>query len=710
MSNPSGQATVIVVNIDADLAEFYGFAQLHAIDLIGSSPPVWVWTLASSEIAPSGTVEHVLGRWPRHFLAVDALGEALAEAVEEVLGRRGEPTSVGIIVLARGTKSLLVGAENEGEATAAPSIRVLDALGKVMARDRGYRSRIWKIAALLDGPQDIVDHVGDLLADPRDGADEGISQDTSIGFDTIAVINSAIDGQARLANNTTHANLRFIVDMIRGGGELWSALRPSGQGSRPRILWLRPEGTETTNRPLELRRAIAVAVEARLRASADPKAEEDTRLRGVIQKALDGLTQEVEPANRVMSLDVELKSLPIRPRFSNATARRSIDQAQSELRSRLVEHYRDAAVEIHQLQDQGDARYASLRDEVDSLQLPVTDASLSGHLTATVQAEIDKVDEYRKTWSQEAKTARRSLLHLHSDAQGRPDPVDPGELALDTFVPWQDFDAALADAKTEVESLPPNQMSWFWVWAPALILLIVVAADFLNGPKRQGFTNAAGLADLARPNPLWFGIALAVVVVIVYVFISRRFRTLYRIAATNAAAAAQKAVVSLNEALSATQVLMANARAAPLAEQLAARLGEAIKGTAQRFTADFELLKAAGQSSVDAKTMAALETVIEQVPIDRWVREMTRAWVDADPPHVRGQLAVRNIPEAHIFAIDQAALRQDRLGILSTWAVEDFAMTVVPLLPGVSGGAKGAPEKDDSPNKPGGRRRSRARQ
>ena len=277
---PVAEATVIVLNVDAEVPDFYDFAQRHALDLIGSAPPVWMWTIAAGG-NPPGTAEHVLGRWPRRFASDDSAGEALADTVEEYV-RAGK--SVGLVLLVRSPERLLRGAR-EAEPTG-DAVPLLTPLAEALSRSRQYRTRFWSICAVLEGPQTALAGASRLVARPIDGRRAARAQGFATGLDTVMFLNPDYEGQVRLASDEQRACLRLAIDLARAGTEVWDALRPGPQSGRGRLFWLEVDGAGQPSRPHNLRRAVTATIEKKLSAAIDPKEEEDDSIGSNVRQLL----------------------------------------------------------------------------------------------------------------------------------------------------------------------------------------------------------------------------------------------------------------------------------------------------------------------------------------------------------------------------------------------------------------------------------------
>ena len=277
---PVAEATVIVLNVDAEVPDFYDFAQRHALDLIGSAPPVWMWTIAAGG-NPPGTAEHVLGRWPRRFASDDFAGEALADTVEEYV-RAG--SSVGLVLLYAPRSACCV-------VRARPSRPAMPCHCSRLWRKRspaagniGPDSR--SICAVLEGPQTALARASRLVARPIDGRRAARAQGFATGLDTVMFLNPDYEGQVRLTSDEQRACLRLAIDLARAGTEVWDALRPGPQSGRGRLFWLEVDGAGQPSRPHNLRRAVTATIEKKLAAAIDPKEEEDDSIGSNVRQLL----------------------------------------------------------------------------------------------------------------------------------------------------------------------------------------------------------------------------------------------------------------------------------------------------------------------------------------------------------------------------------------------------------------------------------------
>jgi hypothetical protein len=451
---PSADNVVFVVNIDAEASEFYDFAQRHALDLIGVAPPVWMWTIGGAP--PEGTAVNALGRWPRPFDRPETVATALAEAVQEYL--KGD-VRVGVLVLVRSPASLLHSPDQSDEGSQEPlDLPLFAPLAKAIAGSRRRRDSFWSVCAVLEGPQSALKTASSVIARPIGrAATEGTGK-TSTGLDTIAFLNPDYEGFGVVTDVKVRAGLRLLIDILRSG-DLWDALRPSSEGGRPRILWLRTEPEGQLSRPSRLRHAITAVIDEKVRAAADPKAsvEDEAKRRNTLRQFLAKHEPKTEHAGVTEPFRFDWTAV-----FSNDVAYRdlalaSIAEDERRVRASLEEHYRNQTQSVARHQKSQDADYATAQTEIERLPLTPADAGLSLHGDSVVQQEIEQIEKRRAGWRIAAGSARRAVLSLHQAAQDRSDPIDPGEIELDALDKWKDFERAkAATGEAHSGSRPPS--------------------------------------------------------------------------------------------------------------------------------------------------------------------------------------------------------------------------------------------------------------
>jgi hypothetical protein len=284
------------------------------------------------------------------------------------------------------------------------------------------------------------------------------------------------------------------------------------------------------------------------------------------------------------------------------------------------------------------------------------------------------------------------VLALHCAAQARDDPEAPGEIDLDSLGLWAEFKAAEDQVRSTATALPPDWRSRLWIWAPTLLLLLICGSNVEPKETWQSQLSTLWRAFTLPVSPGMLAILVAVVGFLLLLAAERRFRRLYLNAIAVARDRAREVGAAIEKALSDTQDFIANAHAALIAEELAGRLSQLIQRVASdRFMADYEntlklveAVEAEAPDAEEAKAAARLAEVTRTVPMERWIQEMIRVWTSDFPPAARAQLALARTGRSHAFEVDEAALRQDRLHVGSSWASEDFAVSAAPLAP-VSG-------------------------